>query len=168
MLQIPANQFVAQIVTDGSGHADGFAGGSCAIFIPDRTPIYACSAETHSSTERGEFSGLLRGLAILTDVMEWTPRQISDAPYLGKWPVKWITDRESLALAVARNDAGVPFYSRRSTPDLWASFEFFEKFLDVHALFEDRCSTPEMKVADTLASDARQTLKNFYLSHFAL
>jgi hypothetical protein len=165
---VPPEQIAAFLFTDGSGHADGFAGSGLRLMIPGKPAIVACAAETHSSTERGEFVGLLRGLAIFTDQLGWTKRQIEDARYTGKLHICWVTDRESLALAVARDPTkqDLPYYSRRSTPDLWASFEYFEQFLHVHALFTKRCSNFSMDQADMMASDSRQTLKNFYLSHF--
>lgn len=160
---VPEKQIVAHIHTDGSGHEDGFAGSGMAVIPRGKPRIEACAAETHSSTERGEFYALIRGLAILEDALGWDLRDKEAAAAARNVHVAWHTDREGLALCAMINPVnGLPYYTRRTCMELWAAFGYYASFLQIHALFEPRNTTLEGKLVDELASDSRQTLKNYY------
>lgn len=127
--------------------------------------MFGAAAETQSSTERGEFYALLRALSVLETKLNLGKREKEDAALMKNLHVEWITDRESLALAVAINpDTNTSFYKRRTCLDLWASYEYFAQFFQVHALFTPRCTLLGAVKADRFASDSRQTLKNYFLT----
>ncbi len=158
------------LYTDGSGYQDGF-GGSAALVISVRHNVWEVSFAAYKGTtvERAEFEALLLGLQTIMTAMKWeTPfhcNQLERIPAT----VKWISDRESLVKAVQRDAEGNPIYSRRSTPDLWARFAYYERLFRIEACFTKRETNTYHNIVDRFSSDARVLVKDYYeLPHNAM
>lgn len=150
------------LYTDGSGHADGFGGAAALLLAPKhsavRTAVIAASGTT---TERMEFEALLAGLQLICDLLG-KPSKYFGA--LDRPVVHWVSDRESLVLAVLRDEKNEPIYRRKSTPDLWCRFEYYEKLLTIIPQFSKRKSCPHHDIMDKRASEARQLMKEYTLT----
>jgi len=150
------------LYTDGSGYQDGY-GGAAALVLSAKHNVWEVSFAGYKGTtvERAEFEGLLIGLQTILTVMKW------DSAFhhqrLERMPpsVSWFTDREALAKAVQRDAEGNPVYSRRSTPDLWARFSFYERLFRVDPVFTKRETNVYHNVVDRFASDARLLVKDY-------
>lgn len=94
--------------------------------------------------------------------MNWSPGDLR-AVALRRPLVHWLTDRESLALAVARDPENndEPIYKRKSTPDLWARFEYYEKIFRITPEFETRNTQELAQVVDIISSDMRNTMRDY-------
>jgi hypothetical protein len=115
------------------------------------------SAATGTTVERQEITAMLDGLQIITDWQE-------AAGILGRISmpvVLWYTDREAAALCAWRKDDGQPFYRRKSSPDLWARFEWYEKRMRIVPLWTPRKDHPIQDLADGLASEGRVAFKEW-------
>jgi ribonuclease HI len=150
------------LYTDGSGYQDGY-GGAAALVLSAQHNIWKVSFAAYCGTtvERAEFEALLMGLQTILVEMKW------DSAFhhqrLERMPatVQWITDRQSLAEAVRRDAEGNPVYSRRSTPDLWARFSFYERIFQVDPVFMKRETNAYHNVVDRFASDSRVLVKDY-------
>lgn len=181
------------IVSDGSGHQDGF-GGSASLVLGvssskhpkrycDETSakkiegefegpgirIERAAAYIGTTTESAEFLALLHALealfTALTAPVHGEGQKAMQARLASNPPcVHWITDRESLALAVFRDPrTNQPIYSRRSTPGLWAWFQFYEKLFRILPLFNKRACNPLHDYTDEVASELRILAKDYHL-----
>lgn len=153
------------LYTDGSGHQDGYgATGSIAVEAIGDWGVTNISASTGTTVERQETNAMLDGLQAIYD--HFKAQNLGPNPALRKIPtVFWVTDRESTALCVWRNERGEPFYRRKSVQDLWARFEWYEKRIQVLPIFNRRKTHPIQDITDKLASDTRLSFKDwiFYL-----
>ena len=152
------------IYTDGSGYSDGY-GGSASLMISDK---YAkrelrVASFSNTSTDRAEFEGLLMGLQSIVECMGWgEPSELKTLKRLPRKPlVCWFSDRESIVLAIWRDENGDPVYKRRKQGDLWARFEFYEEIFDITPLLIGRNSVDEHAYVDRLASESRLLVKEY-------
>jgi hypothetical protein len=155
-------EFDFYLYTDGSGHADGFGGWSALVLSP-RHNIYQTLMAGHSKTsvDRAEFHGLLDGLQLIMDAMDW--HRTLDLETLERNPptVFWLSDRESLVKSVQRDETGNPVYGRKNSPDLWARFSFYERLFRIVATFTPRDTIAYHNIVDRFASDARVLIKDY-------
>jgi len=160
------------IYTDGSGHKDLFGGCSTLAVGKDNNGNPAkrerAAGLIGTTTEAAEFYGLLFGLGAVYET-HTTPDKGQSYKELmyrleRKRPtIHWITDRESLALAVFKHpENGNPVYRRSSTPHLWAWFEFFEPFFRIIPLFYGRNTDPLQAYTDEIASELRLLVKDYH------
>lgn len=153
------------IWSDGSGYTDGYAGYAVIIksFDPSGAQDCRAAAMFGQDTERAEFEGLLAGLQAITE-REIRLNGKNSLRFRGrKLLVRWVTDRESLALSVWRTGAGKTFYGRESSPDLWARMMYYEEFIEVAPMFERRKTDEVQDVADRIASEARILFKEWVI-----
>jgi ribonuclease HI len=152
----------AAIVTDGSGHADGYGGFSVEVLWSRKGRRRVVSG-LHMATDvfRMEFQALLHGLKLIADDerlwqtdTQWTLRQ-------HRLCVWWLNDNEALVKGVQRDKTtGQPLYSRTAAPELWAQLAFYEQFLWIDAHHTPR-EIGAMGVVDWMASSMRTTGINF-------
>jgi hypothetical protein len=152
------------LVTDGSGHQDGYGGwSSLAIGMQSflgKTRV--CMAGCRGTTvERAEFSALLLGLQSILEAAGLDNRSGLDPLERCPLRVLWISDRESLVLSVTRRPDGSTVYRRKASPDLWAHFEWYEKYFAITPRFSKRETNLYHNVVDRLASDARVLIKDY-------
>ena len=116
-----------------------------------------------TSVERMEFAGLLEGLQSIMDTGTFN-KSAGLAELTFRRPrVAWFTDRESLALSCWAPD-GEPFYRRKSCPDLWARFEWYERLFTIIPLFTSRTTHPAQDIPDQLSAEARVLVKDWVLT----
>lgn len=153
------------LYTDGAGYTDSYAA-SASIMTSDKYRIgraVRVAAFNGQSTDRAEFEALLHGLQSIVDTMGWgSPGKIKDLQRRALKPsVCWYSDRESLVLAVYRDETGEPFYRRERQKDLWARLEFYETLFCITPMYIPRNSKPHHATADRLASECRILLKDY-------
>ena len=108
-----------------------------------------------ASTDRAEFLGLLHGLHGIFETMCWDNSSRLKALVHRRAEIVWISDRESLVRSVTGE------YRRRTQPDLWAQFEWYEQYIDIRPCHVKRNSVPWQDVADILASESRVLIKEY-------
>lgn len=158
-------QFDFEIYTDGSGWRDGYGGAAVVINSTPHnireTVIMGCS---YTTVERMEFEALLLGLQSIIQLKKWSDAELAE---LAKTPpeVFWLSDRESLVLGVRRGENGDSIYARRSAPDLWHRFSFYEQLFSINAFYAGRNQISDQALADQLAGEARALFQeNFQMS----
>ena len=144
------------LVTDGSGHIDGYTGSAAVWFSPKHKFFNAVTGGWNGgSVDRSEFQALLAGLHGITTWLlnnGYTEQNLTAKPLL----LHWTNDRESLVLAVARDpETGQPFYKRNSNRDLWAHLAYYERFFLITPMRRNRNTTPLMSICDVLAGQHR-------------
>jgi hypothetical protein len=145
------------LLTDGSGHKDGYGGyASLALEHATGRMLECAGALKGTSTEAAEFLALLNGLGSIVEATGNTRKLEAQQPV-----VHWMTDRESLALAVWREN-GQPVYKRKSTPELWAMFAYYEPLFTIVPLFTPRATLPLHDRVDKVASECRIIIKDYY------
>ena len=117
-------------------------------------------ASNGTTVERMEFEALLIGLQSIIDVCSWDSNELTRVRF-AKPTVLWTSDRESLVLAVKRDEHGKPIYSRRSTPDLWCRFDWYEHIFTIVTNQVKRDTNPYHCITDRLAGDARTFSKSY-------
>jgi len=158
-----AHDFI--IYTDGSGYTDGY-GGASSLMVSKKYGLRETRliSYSHVTTDRAEFEALLSGLQSIVESMGWS--KVSKVKELMELPVKpsvcWYTDRESLALAIWRDENGETIYKRKTSGDLWARFEFYEQIFDISPFCIERNSTEEHAYVDKLASESRLIVKEYF------
>jgi len=141
------------VVSDGSGHADGYGGAS--VFVQSRYRVpwieTVLLARTHTSVARMEHSALLMGLEIICE----TEKLYSafKQPGFTRPTVIWLSDRQDLVLSTA----GI--YGRKANLDLWHTYGFFEQYLDVHAFYIHRATLATNRLVDAMAANGRALVK---------
>jgi len=157
------------IWSDGSGYTDGFAGYAVLIQSYDVSGDKDCKvgALFGQDVERAEFEGLLAGLASVTEREIRINGKNSLRFRRRKLAVRWVTDRESLALSAWRKPDGGTLYGRESCPDLWARFGYYEEFIELVPVFSKRMTDETHNIADRLASEARILCKEWVLTQQA-
>ena len=163
-LSLQAADYEFQLYTDGSGHNDRFAG-YCVVGKSDKYKklFSSASAIYGADTERAEFEAVLAGLQGILDVMEWNNGQARELLRARRPTVFWVTDREHLVGALLKKADGTYEYRRKSTPDLWARFEWYERLFNITAVWRERNTLAWQAYADTIASECRTLMKNFVL-----
>jgi ribonuclease HI len=157
-----AADYEFQLYTDGSGWNDRFAG-YCAVLRSDKHNKFVCSAASiyGADTERAEFEGLLAGLQSIMDTMDWNNKHQRSLMQMRRTSVYWVTDREHLVGAMLKKADGSYEYKRRTTPDLWARLEWYEKIFDITAVWRERNTIAWQGYADTIASECRTQMKHY-------
>ena len=116
-----------------------------------------------TTTESAEFLALLNGLGSIVDRYKEKFGSSGIVRLEAEQPVvHWVTDRESLALAVHRGEDGTPVYRRKSTPELWAMFAYYEPMFTIKALFTKRDSILLHNRVDRVCSELRILIKEYY------
>lgn len=153
------------LLTDGSGHQNGVWGGSCMLLAP-RFGLYRCAevGGTCGSVERAEFEALLLGLQLIQDHREGSKSLTHESLRIPK--VYWVSDRQSLVLAVMRDkdDDNKPPYSRKSTPDLWRRFSFYEERMKITPTQSSPKETEWFKHVDIRSSEMFQLIKSAWVT----
>jgi hypothetical protein len=103
--------------------------------------------------DRQEFEALLCGLQAIIEMSTAQDDQHK---------VSWVTDRESLALSVWRKPDGQPFYGRKSCPDLWERFRWYENRMDITPFWGKRETHPLQSIPDRLSAEMRVVVKEWY------
>lgn len=142
--------------TDGSGYQDGFSGycaiARCNIKGLEQTQM-TMGGFTASTVARAEMSGLLEGVELIRQMVGKMPQYNLAGQ---KVTVEWFSDREDLVKSV-KNE-----YGRKSSPDLWARFENYEREMTVFPTWVSRDSgIPEMLACDMHASTLRCIVKDY-------
>ena len=151
-----------EIYTDGSGHSDKY-GASAAVVFSLRHKVYTrrFAAFYGISVNRAELEGLLLGLKAIMDEMDWnTPESRAR---LKAYPpiVNWYGDRENLIKSVALDVRGTPLYSRRTDPDLWAQFAYYEQLFKIIPLKVKRNTLPAQAACDEVCGELRTLMQEF-------
>lgn len=167
MTTIPQPQTEAPdiyLVTDGSGHADGFGGWASEIIsgkiVPVREEHYIMgSAAGIGDVFRMEMTALATALTFCFN--RWTLWGRLEHLHQNPLRIRWFNDNEALVNCVRRDiHTGKPLYQRRVCEDLWAQIAWFENFVILDANFVSR-ETDVMKIVDWYASTSRVSIKNF-------
>lgn len=143
-----------EIFTDGSCNPrDPVSASACVLFHASGIEILL-SANGLGSVNRAELEGALLGLK---RVMELAGIGHPDKRknFQGKVPVAWYTDRQNIAYAVTPPQ-GEARHSRAVDGDLWASFGWFESWLDITAHFRPRNTVGAQRWADDLSGRIRR------------
>ena len=108
---------------------------------------------THGDTDRAELMAFTEGLRQIHNLREERDIRFD-------FRVLWITDRESLALQVAKDPGSEKPFNRRSINlDLWAAYEhYFQPKFDVTVAFSHRNTTYGMNVVDNLSRMFRESI----------
>jgi hypothetical protein len=167
------------LTTDGSGH-DGqhSATGSSWVLRPhsltieEGTPVYRgwCGA-SFGSIQRAEINAMMEGLRHAARLLKMETmkdletrmggaklRDVTQFPVALRPRIWWVTDREAIALQVARNTEGLPYYTRRTEPDLWYQFAWFEHLFRITAVFTHRNTSQDQKHVDAIAGEMRRRM----------
>jgi hypothetical protein len=107
-------------------------------------------------TGRAEFTAILSGLNALMDINDW--RNDLKNLIVFKKNILIISDRQDLVGSINN------YYSRKANGDLWASFNWYEKYFKIEAVHVPRETVPMHKVADRVASELRMQLKAFEIT----
>lgn len=163
-LSPPKNQHDFVLYTDGAGWQDSF-GASASLMESERYghKIIRVASFHGQSTDRAEFEAMLNGMQSIMEVMNWTKPGIAEKlrKQLIKPSVYWMSDRESLVLSVYRDSTGQTLYKRRSQPDLWKRFEFYEERLAITPVYIPRDTNDKHNLCDRLASESRSVMKDY-------
>jgi hypothetical protein len=100
-----------------------------------------------------ETEALLQGLEEIAD----RDRLLKD-PKSPRPTVWWLSDRQDLVLSAAG------LQERKANLDLWARFEYWARFLDLHPFHRERASTAGNRICDRLAGAGRKAVKNYFES----
>lgn len=152
--------------TDGSAyHGDGLGGSAGTLINTFTKESYTfVQASTHTSVARREFEALLQALDIIMQVNGWnTAKKAETAKHAGI-TVQWVSDREDLVKSIEHLTTG---YRRKTNPDLWSRFEYYEQFLKITAVHKPRNTIHFQALADRMAGDMREFLKKYALKKSA-
>lgn len=158
-LALSDKKFDYTIICDGSGYTD-HVGGFGAIILGNKPsgPVYEVTygCSMHMETGRAEFTAILSGLNALMDINDW--RNDLKNLIVFKKNILVISDRQDLVGSINN------YYSRKANGDLWASFNWYEKYFNVEAVHVPRETVPMHKVVDRVASELRMQLKAFEIT----
>ena len=150
------------IYSDGSGSTDHFGGYAAIAVTPsldDHCYIASCGCATHTEVGRAEFMAVLNSLHSIFDVRGINKHSsaVEMCENLGgrRIRVHIVSDREDLVGSING------MYSRKSNPDLWAQFAWYEQYMDITASHTKRETNPTQSLADKTASLMRCVLKDF-------
>lgn len=165
------------LTTDGSGtDVTRIGTGSAWVLRPQAcqvpwTRMQGCCGSSFGSIQRAEFCALLEGLRALAvymkledldDVRDFSekvcgekPKSIEELRPECRARVWWVGDRENLVLQVARNQEHVPFYKRRTEPDLWYALYWYEHLFRITAVYRERNTCEDQIFVDALAGSTR-------------
>lgn len=148
------------LVTDGSGHTDGYGGFAAMAYTPDKlVKTFRMAALSGTTVDRAEFGGALEGFNMVLDMWNAMPQRLTQDPTQAgaRAKVLWISDRENMVLSALRTQA------RSNSPDLWARYEWYEKVLDIYPTFEKdpEKTRVEFAIVDIEASIGREMIRNY-------
>ena len=150
------------LFTDGSGHKDTFGGYAAYARTPDKAVSQFCmGAISGTSVDRAEFTALIEGLRICSEMWARFPRKtLLPANAVSPKPkICWYSDRESLVLSFKR------VYARDNCPDLWRAIEYYEEHMVIDAKHVSEPfteTTPEFVEVDLQSSTGRLIIKNYF------
>lgn len=148
-LRGPNRDFDFIVCTDGSGHHSDKVGGFHTIVIPkyfDLDPVRIYGAKNCTTTPRQEFEALIEGVKEVV----FHPTFFQGAKVI------WISDCKSLVDSVS-GDA-----KRVANEDLWVTFEWFEKGMNISAFHIPRDNElPFHADCDMHASTLRMMMKAY-------
>lgn len=150
------------LYTDGSCSSRDGMGGYCAVLLDNRTQDrYAVfGASNHTSVPRQEFTALFHGLEKIFELMGWKTEKDAAQGAEHGISVKWYCDREDLVMSVDQRRTG---YKRRAYPDLWARYEYYERFIRVVPVKVPRNTLPFQTLSDKVAGEMRMKVKHYLL-----
>lgn len=178
----PRESHMFSITTDGSGwdkHKNSI--GSAWIIEPsphhfseaelkgfeERVTLRGCSGSTTGTVQRAEHLALIHALHVLGQKFDLLHMaglrsflggplpKLEDFPRQRRIPIWWITDRENLALQVARKADGQTYYDRGTDLDLWCQFFYYEHIFSITPQFIPRNTTQSQTEVDTQAGLVR-------------
>jgi len=148
------------LVTDGSGHVDGFGGWAAEIETGPTRPsekhhIFGGAAGT-GEVFRMELTGLISALTFIFNKWQFWQGDMLRAFRSNPLKIVWSGDNQALVRAVYRDPVTKQHAnSRYSCPDLWRQFEWYESFVIIAAQFVER-EEPIMQTVDWYASTNRR------------
>lgn len=162
---LPDDQVDYVVVTDGSGHLDGYGGWATKITLPHRYP-----PETHwlrggctgnGQVYRMEVTALLEALTWIFNHGQFWGTQAQRNLHETPLRIQWYGDNEAAIKSVHRDPVTKQHaYARAGQiEDLWARFEWFEPFVRINGTHVGRDQTRMLGV-DWLASTCRVILKS--------
>lgn len=133
-------------------------GGFGAIILSNKGvgPFYTSTfgGATHMETGRAELTAMLAGLHAILDVNGWMGTGVMKQLAARKDNVLIVTDREDLVGSINR------IYKRgEAHGDLWAQFEWYERYFYIEAVHAHRETVELHKAADRIASEMRIVIK---------
>ncbi len=179
----PRESHMFTVTTDGSGwdmHKNSI--GSAWIIEPsvhhftereivglgESMTLRGCSGGTTGTVQRAELLALLHALHVLAQKFDLLHLQgvrtflgqglarLEDFPSARRIPIWWITDRETIALQVARRPVGnQPYYERAKDLDLWCQFYFYEHLFRITPQYIARNTTDAQTAVDAQAGVIR-------------
>lgn len=147
------------IIGDGSGFTDHL-GGFGAVVISSKHPkltyerAFGCS--THTETGRSEFKALLDAMHAIIDKCDLEHTSNLEMLERNKPVIYLLSDRQDLIGSILR------IYKRRTNKDLWAMFEWYEKYFTIKAAHIPRDTFSIHKSVDAIASEMRMVLIDFH------
>lgn len=150
-------KFQYKLYTDGSGFTDHIGGFASILVSSNGTPCtVSCGCSMHMETGRAEFMAILQGLRTIFETNNYDTRG-EDLSFLERVRpgVLIISDREDLVGSINR------IYERKRNGDLWASFEWYEKYLTIEAVHVKRETAEIHKNVDRIASGMRMVLIDY-------
>jgi len=158
--QLCLDSFDFELYTDGGSAGTSDFGGSGANVIGRSRGIWrsVVSATTFSGAYRAEFQALLDGLHAIVVLLglkesEKSLRHLED----GRLKVFWLSDNEALVMNVRGEGA------RRTEGPMWAAFEWYCRYFDVHAYFMGRNQNALQASSDRLATSTRIAIKEHHI-----
>lgn len=150
-------KFQYKLFTDGSGFTDHIGGFASILVSSNGNPcISSCGCSMHMETGRAEFMAMLQGLRTIFESNNYDTRG-EDLAFLERTKpgVLIISDRQDLVGSINN------VYERKRNGDLWASFEWYEKYFDIEAVHVKRETVAIHKNADRIASGMRLVLLDY-------
>lgn len=165
------------LITDGSGtDATRIGTGSAWILRPQAshagfTVLRGACGSTFGSIQRAEMMAGLEGLRALSVALKIEslpnvktygemvtgrrPERVEDLDPSCRARVWWVCDRENLVLQMARKPDGNTYYARRTEPDLWYAFWWFEHLFRITPVWRERNTSPDQVEVDRVAGESR-------------
>lgn len=147
------------IIGDGSGYLDHL-GGFGAVTISSKHPkltyerSFGCS--THAETGRAEFMALLTAMHAIIETCDLEHSSKLELLEARKPVIYLLSDRMDLVGSILK------LYRRKTNRDLWAMFEWYEKYFTIKAAHIPRDTFDIHKAVDAIASEMRMVLLDFH------
>lgn len=173
----PRESHVFDLITDGSGwDQEKTAIGSAWILKPCphitepsllSMALKGLSGASAGTVQRAELLALLGGLHALSFQLGLLSlaglraflgkplARVEDFPKANRPTVWWVTDRETIALQVARRPDGSTYYERKVDMDLWCQFYWYECIFAITPVYTPRNTTDAQKQVDAGAGAVR-------------
>lgn len=151
------------LVTDGSGHVDGFGGWAGEVQTgcrrrAEKHYIFGSSAGT-GNVFRMEMTALISSLNFIFDKWNFWQGDVLRSLRVNPLTVEWINDNQALVNSVYRDPTTKRHANdRRFAPDLWEQLQWYEQFVVINAMHVPR-EDDRMKSVDWYASTNRRIAK---------